>query len=458
MSYSEKEFIVRASTSKIGPTMAHKLRASLRGRYEFVKPKVVDYKNLRRDINRVIGYKDAQMIVKTMNNHRAHYPNYSFEFNCQDDVLDYMFWDDEMEKAYYVEFGDVISFDATFRTNKYQMVFVLFTAIDHHKKSVTVGSGLLSNESIESYSWLLKAFLKTHGKEPTLVLTDQDAAIKQAVENISDDLFTNTDFRKRFSKLVWDINMKPDVFEVKWGLLMKEFNLEDTRWFKDMFTIRDSWIPGYFSDIPMCGLMKTTSRSESMNSFFNTYSESGNLLLNFMMNYDTAIQKQRNTQRELDKVEIKAEEKEINCSCEHFKCMGILCRHAFRIMMRCGVKEIPERYILKRWRKDVISRNYRFSYVQSDSGDCENVKLVNDSYVDILRDDKKRLALFAEKQQMLLKEFESDYISPGLKSKIDGEVVCKLLGVTIPIPEEINIHVPEVQSNKGSGIKKRIPR
>ncbi|XP_052622495.1 protein FAR1-RELATED SEQUENCE 6-like [Lactuca sativa] len=368
-----------------------------------------------------------------------------------------------MEKAYYAEFGDVISFDATFRTNKYRMVFVPFTAIDHHKKSVIVGSGLLVNESIESYSWFLKAFFKTHGKEPTLVLTYQDAAIKQAVENISDDLFTNIDFRKRFSKLVWDINMKPDVFEVKWGLLMNEFNLEDTRWFKDMFTIRDSWIPRYFSDIPMCGLMKTTSRSESMNSFFNTYSESGNLLLNFMMNYDTAIQKQRNTQRELDKVEMKAEEKEINCSCEHFKCMSVLCRHAFTIMMRCGVKEIPKRYFLKRWRKDVISRNYRFSSVQSDSSDCENVKLVNDSYysfescLDIVRDDKKRLTLFAEKQQMLLKEFEIDYISPGLKSKTDGEVVCKLLGVTIPILEEINIHVPEVQSNKGSGIKKRIP-
>ncbi|CAI9285376.1 unnamed protein product [Lactuca saligna] len=302
-----------------------------------------------------------------------------------------------MEKAYYAEFGGVISFDATFRTNKYRMVFVPFTAIDHHKKLVTVGSGLLSNESIESYCWLLKAFLKTHGKEPTLVLTNQDAAIKQAVENILDDLFTNIDFRKRFSKLVWDIDMKPDVFEVKCGLLMKEFNLEDTRWFKDMFTIRDSWIPGYFSDIPMCGLLKTTSR------------------------------------------------------------------HAFTIMMRCVVKEIPERYILKRWRKDVISRNYRFSSVQSDSGDCENVKLVNDSYysfescLDIVRDDKKRLASFAEKQQMLLKEFQSDYISPGLKSKTDGEVICKLLGVTIPIPEEINIHVPEVQSNKGSGIKKRIP-
>lgn len=78
---------MHASTSKIGPTMAHKLRASLRGGYEFVKPKVVDYKNLRRHINSVIGYKYARMILNTMNDRRAHYPNYSFEFNCQDDVF-----------------------------------------------------------------------------------------------------------------------------------------------------------------------------------------------------------------------------------------------------------------------------------------------------------------------------------------------------------------------------------
>ncbi|CAI9265140.1 unnamed protein product [Lactuca saligna] len=246
----------------------------------------------------------------------------------------------------------------------------------------------LHNHPLEKRSDLKKARQMSYSEKEFIVRASTSKIGPTMAHKISDDLFTNTDFRKRFSKLVWDINMKPDVFEVKWGLLMKEFNLEDTRWFKDMFTIRDSWIPGYFSDIPI---------------------------------------------------------------------------HAFTIMMRYGVKEIPERYILKRWRKDVISRIYRFSSVQSDSGDCENVKLVNDSYysfescLDIVRDNKRRLALFAEKQQMLLKEFESDYISHGLKSKTDGEVVCKLLGVTIPIPEEINIHVPEVQSNKGSGIKKIIP-
>ncbi|KAI3496328.1 hypothetical protein L1887_38685 [Cichorium endivia] len=140
-----------------------------------------------------------------MNDRRDHYPNYSFEFTRDGNVLSAMFWADEREKAYYNEFGDVISFDATFRTNKYQMIFVPFTAIDHHKKSVTVGAGLLSNETIESYCWLLKAFLKAHGKQPTIVLTDQDPAIKQAVQLVSADLIKNTDFRKRFNKLVWDI-------------------------------------------------------------------------------------------------------------------------------------------------------------------------------------------------------------------------------------------------------------
>ncbi|KAI3708809.1 hypothetical protein L2E82_38280 [Cichorium intybus] len=71
--------------------------------------------------------------------------------------------------------------DATYRTNKYFMVFVPFTGIDNHKKCVTFGVGLLSSESIDSYQWLLMAFKSTFGREPTVLLTDQDPAIKQAI-------------------------------------------------------------------------------------------------------------------------------------------------------------------------------------------------------------------------------------------------------------------------------------
>nr|KAJ0187607.1 hypothetical protein LSAT_V11C900466870 [Lactuca sativa] len=70
------------------------------------------------------------------------------------------------------------------QTNKYGMIFVSFTAIDHHKKSITVGAGLLRNKNIESYYWLLKTFLKIHRKKPTLVLNDQDMTIKQVIKNV----------------------------------------------------------------------------------------------------------------------------------------------------------------------------------------------------------------------------------------------------------------------------------
>lgn len=110
----------------------------------------------------------------------------------------------------------------------------------------------------------------------------------------------NTDFRKRFTKLVWNVYIEPEVFESRWKLLMRKFKLQDKRWFKDMYRDRKLWIPAYFKDMPLHGLMKTTSRSESVNSFFNKYSNSGNLLIYFMMNYDTAIGKQRNAQQKLE--------------------------------------------------------------------------------------------------------------------------------------------------------------
>ena len=74
---------------------------------------------------------------------------------------------------------------------------------------------------------------------------------------------------------------------------MKEFNLEDERWFKDIFENKEAWVPTYFNYFPRCGLLKTTLISESTNSFFNLYSQTENLFLNFMMNYDNAIQKRR---------------------------------------------------------------------------------------------------------------------------------------------------------------------
>ena len=73
-------------------------------------------------------------------------------------------------------------FNLVFFFVRYNLIFVPFTGVDHHKQCVIFGAGLIFSETIESYKWLMGAFLKAHGmKQPTLVLTDQDPAMRQAV-------------------------------------------------------------------------------------------------------------------------------------------------------------------------------------------------------------------------------------------------------------------------------------
>ncbi|XP_052290815.1 protein FAR1-RELATED SEQUENCE 9-like [Citrus sinensis] len=44
---------------------------------------------------------------------------------------------------------------------------------------------------------------------------------------------------------------------------------------------------------------------------------------------------------------------EIRCACAMFECRGIVCRHAIAVMIRTHITFLPEKYIIRRWRKDV---------------------------------------------------------------------------------------------------------
>lgn len=64
------------------------------------------------------------------------------------------------------------------------MIFAPFTGKDNHGKSVTFGAGLLSKEDVQSYSWLFDQFLLCMGRAPRMLITDQDPAMKIAIEKI----------------------------------------------------------------------------------------------------------------------------------------------------------------------------------------------------------------------------------------------------------------------------------
>ncbi|XP_035840368.1 protein FAR1-RELATED SEQUENCE 5-like [Helianthus annuus] len=220
--------------------------------------------------------------------------DYSFEYSVDDGKrLTGLFWADGLCKLNYMEFGDVISFDATFKTNRYKMVFVPFTGIDNHCRN------------------------------PNVVVTDQDPAMKQAIEEVfpisrhklcmwhimkkvadkvGHELCNNDEFKRRMCDIVWTDSIELEEFERQWKLVMIEFGLTENKWIDDMFGMRSMWIPAFYRHEPMSGLMRTTSRSESENHFFCQVANSQLTLVEFMNHFDGAMDVQRFNHRKNDHI------------------------------------------------------------------------------------------------------------------------------------------------------------
>ncbi|XP_035843909.1 uncharacterized protein LOC118479400 [Helianthus annuus] len=300
LSFSTKQFIHNMSLNRIGPMRAYRCLVALKGGHHNVNGTPVDFKNFSHQLRIFIGERDAQVFLERLRERFDNLPNFYFDYTVSNGKLSSVFWADEISKLNYKAFGDVLAFDATYSTNRYKMVFVPFTGVDHHFQCVTFGAGLISTESIESYVWLLKAFLKAHGTQPTLVLSDQDPSMLQAVpmvftesrhrlcmwhimeklpSKISADVLDNTDLRSCIHRLVWNVYIKPETFESRWNDLLQTFGLQDHSWLNDMYNIKHLWVPAYFRELPMCCLMKTTSRCESSNAAFKVNSTSANTLV-----------------------------------------------------------------------------------------------------------------------------------------------------------------------------------
>ncbi|XP_076931659.1 protein FAR1-RELATED SEQUENCE 5-like [Bidens hawaiensis] len=173
-------------------------------------------------------------------------------------------------------FSDVVSFDATYRHSKYNLVFVPFTGIDNHNRNVTLGAALLGSETAESYIWLLTCFKRDFGYEPSVVVTEQDPTMKRAIEDVfpnsrhrlcmwhimeklsgkvGSNLCNTIDFKTRLCDIVWTDSVTPELFEKEWASIMNDFQLNDHDWLKDIFHIRQSWITAYYREETMSGLM-----------------------------------------------------------------------------------------------------------------------------------------------------------------------------------------------------------
>ncbi|KAK9109957.1 hypothetical protein Sjap_018017 [Stephania japonica] len=61
-------------------------------------------------------------------------------------------------------------------------------------------------------------------------------------------------------------------------------------------------------------------------------------------------------------VEFRANGQYFDCNCRKFDFCGLLCKHIFEVMKIKNITRVHERYILRRWRKDVLRRHSSIVY------------------------------------------------------------------------------------------------
>ena len=119
MQYTNYRNILNGASYRMGATKVHRIQTAMKCGFEYTKGSAMDYQNFKRQVGLFVGRKDAKMLINRMSNRRDVNSDYFFEYKCDDKgELLAIFWADEYAQLNYKEFGDVISFDATYRSNE----------------------------------------------------------------------------------------------------------------------------------------------------------------------------------------------------------------------------------------------------------------------------------------------------------------------------------------------------
>lgn len=131
-------------------------------------------------------------------------------------------------------------------------------------------------------------------------------------------------FMNELNDIVWSPMIEPEEFEERWSKFITSFGLSSNEWFSSMYGIRHSWIPAYFRDVPLSGILRTTSICESENSFFGKYLDKSDDLVEFFMHFESALDSQRHTHDRLSNAD--------HCSCPKMVTKLSIEKHAATIL------------------------------------------------------------------------------------------------------------------------------
>ncbi|XP_021758601.1 protein FAR1-RELATED SEQUENCE 5-like [Chenopodium quinoa] len=119
MNILHKKIIVNNSKVNIGPVTTFRMMKEIVGGYENIGASKEDFKKFHRDLKAYIQGSDAQMFVDNFTNKKLMWSAFFFDFEMDEDYcLCRALWEDPLCKKSYALFGDMVSFDTTYQTNR----------------------------------------------------------------------------------------------------------------------------------------------------------------------------------------------------------------------------------------------------------------------------------------------------------------------------------------------------
>ncbi|KAI8557212.1 hypothetical protein RHMOL_Rhmol05G0319000 [Rhododendron molle] len=439
-----------ANAAGLSLKLSHDFLSAQVGGPEFVGFTIEDHKTyLRGKRQRDLQYGEAGALLRYFQQ-AIDNPYFYHEIQLDvDEMITNVFWADHQMITDYGIFGDALSFDTTFRTNKEYRPLGVFTGFNHYRMTVVFGVALLYDETMASFEWLFRIFLKAmSGKKPLTIFTDQDQAmanaISQVMPEVSHGLCTfhimqnalkhlgylfkdDSNFSRDFKACIYGYEDESELCEA-WDSLICKYNLENNSWMTQTWKLRNKWAHVHMKWSFSAG-MRSTQVSESLNAKLKKHLKSDLNIVDFFTHFNKVVIEKRIKERNatfdsreklpkmkfqsspmlaqasklytpkvfelfhaqfdvslactvenfdevggefsglVEKVgegreytvvgNVKFDElgggktcQEIRCDCRNFESFGILCGHAIRMLQRMNVMEVPEKYVLGRWRLD----------------------------------------------------------------------------------------------------------
>ncbi|KAL5810472.1 hypothetical protein ACOSQ4_027040 [Xanthoceras sorbifolium] len=199
---------------------------------------------------------------------------YKYDVN-EDGMSGNLFWADSMSRNDYRNFGDVMSFDSTYKTNAYLRLLVIFVGVNHHNNTTVFGFRQLVDETVEMSSCILKTFLLAM-LYPILIVSDGDKAMRKAIKSEILD---------------------PSI-EFALGIFNGMFGPISEKWFYSIVyalygSLHDSIRAETFMRDTFFGGMRSTQRSESTDAYLNRFLHCRLKLYEFIRQVDRSMARLR---------------------------------------------------------------------------------------------------------------------------------------------------------------------